>query len=207
MRNFRTFALLLPLAASMAGCSAKTGEQQAAAPECAPTEGTPAPSATLDGHAGAYALTLVATTGEQTGATAAGTLRLYPQQGELRQYAVAGAEPIPNVLVSLYGSAEVDLEAVGAFHAGELGALDPARPGVMVVERSGESQGRATKEIVLRLGAAGTRRDVQAFDGAYMALWVRAVSDDGFAGDWRSGLFASASRGYFCAVRTGDVEG
>jgi hypothetical protein len=206
MRNLRAVALILPLAA-LTGCSAKTGEQQAAAPECAPTEAVPAPSATLDGHAGVYTLTLVATSGEKSGATAMGKLRLHAQEGELRSYGVAGADPDPNILISLYGAAEVDLEAVGAFHAGALDALDPAQPGVMAVERSGESQGRATKEIVLRLGAAANRRDVQAFDGAYMALWVSAVSDVGFAGSWRSGMFAQQARGYFCAVRVGDVEG
>ena len=206
MQRLKAVSLLLPLLV-LTACSAKSGEQQAAAPECAPTEGALAPGATLDGRPGAYALTLVATSGEKSGASTVGKLRLHAQEGELRGYGVAGADPDPNILISMYGAAEVDLEAVGAFHAGELDALDPAQPGVMVLERSGESQGRANKEIVLRLGAAGNRRDVQAFDGAYMALWVSAVSDGGFAGTWRSGLFEKQSRGHFCAVRVGDVEG
>jgi hypothetical protein len=199
----RNCAALLPVV--LVACSANQGGQQVTQPKCVQLEEILSPTATLEGQEGEYALTLVATRGDSAGRTVSGRIWLHRQEEELRRYTPFGADPDPGLTVPLYGAAEIDLDAVGAVHAGELGSLDPARPGSMVLERRGEAEGRSFAEILVRLGAEGNRRDVQAFDAAYMVLWLRAESTEGFAGDWRSGVSGRQSRGYFCAVRVGDA--
>jgi hypothetical protein len=208
MRRLKEVVGLFAVAALAGGCSAQTGNgqasQQASRPECVQLEETLPPTATMEGQAGEYALTLVATGGDSAGRAVSGGMWLHRQEEALRQYTVPGADPDPGLTVPLYGTADIDLDAVGAVHAGELGSLDPTQPGAMVLERRGEAEGRTFAEILVRLGAAGNRRDVLAFDGAYMVLWLRSESPEGFAGDWRSGVSGRESRGYFCAVRVGD---
>ncbi len=72
-------------------------------------------------------------------------------------------------------------------------------PGVIVIERVVGGP----KSILLRLGAEANRRDVQRFDGGYTVLDVRTLSDDSFAGLWRSGVTRNQAEGFFCAVRVG----
>jgi hypothetical protein len=105
------------------------------------------------------------------------------------------------VVHPLYGTAEVDLKAVDAVQVGSTSSMDPAAPGVLVIERH-ERAGQAPRaEIVLRLGSDANRRDRQRVDGGYTALHVREVSSSGFSGTWGSGVMTERSAGYFCAVR------
>ena len=206
MRKLKSLALVLPLAAAVAGCSAKQGGQQASTAGCEAVTGTLAADATLDGRSGEYAVTLVATRGDKSGDRTSGQLRLLEQTGELREFAPPGVDMDNKVKVPLYGAAGLDLDVVGAVAAGDLSSLDPERPGVMVMESRGGLDGAERTMILLRFGSEANRRDVIAFDGAYMVMGVRAMSGEGFAGDWRSGVFGREARGYFCAVRTGDAR-
>ncbi len=86
---------------------------------------------------------------------------------------------------------------VGAPTIGGLDSMDPAAPGVLVLERD-RDEGRS---VLLTLGSALNRRDVTLFDAASVALDVRRIDADGFAGAWRGEVWARSSRGYFCAVR------
>ena len=197
---------LLLAALLLQACSTRSADQQAQSPGCQRGEGALPASATLDGHSGEYALTLVATTGQESGQSTQGHLWLHEQSAELRQYVMLGAEPDPSVSAPLYGAAQVDLEAVGAVLMGDLGSLDPAQPGVLVLERRSESGGLVAVEITLRLGSLSNRRGVVTFDAGYTALQVRSVQEGQFAGEWASGDPNMRAQGYFCAVRTGDAR-
>ncbi len=207
MLRLRVCAALLPVALAAAGCSARQGDQQVSAAGCEAVTGTLAADATMmDGHSGEYAVTLVATSGDKSGDRTRGQLRLLEQTGELREFALPGVAMDTRVSVPLYGATGLDLDVVGAVAAGDLSSLDPERPGVMVMESRGERDGAERTMILLRFGSEANRRDVIAFDGAYMVMGVRAMSGEGFAGEWRSGVFGREVRGYFCAVRTGDAR-
>ena len=119
-----------------------------------------------------------------------GTVVLYqetPELGSLR-----GAS------TPLYGAADVDLRAVGAHEAGDIGSDAPAAPGALVLEFDRDG----ARNILLRLGSAANRRDAVLPDGAYMVLEVLEISADGFSGSWRSGSYSSRASGYFCATRS-----
>lgn len=202
----RVCAALLPVALAAAGCSARQGGQQVSAAGCDAPTGTLAADATMDGRSGEYAVTLVATSGDKSGDRTSGQLRLLEQTDDLREFAPPGVEMDTKVSVPLYGATGLDLDVVGAVAAGDLSSLDPERPGVMVMESRGVRDGAERAMILLRFGSEANRRDVVAFDGAYMVMAVRSMSGGDFAGDWRSGMFGREARGYFCAVRTGDAR-
>ena len=204
--RLRVCAALLPVALAVAGCSARQGGEQASAAGCEAVTGTLAADATMDGRSGEYAVTLVATSGSKSGDRTSGQLRLLEQTGDLREFAPPGVEMDTKVSVPLYGAAGLQLELVGAVAAGDLSSLDPERPGVMAMESRAVRDGAERAMILLRFGSESNRRDVVAFDGAYMVMAVRALSDQGFLGDWRSGVFGREARGYFCADRTGDAR-
>lgn len=196
--RYRRAALALSLAASLAAaCGGRVPGASLAPPSCEPVPGELAAGVQADALAGSWELTLVATSGPRLGDTVSGSLRLRPY----------GTRPaplsIPGVRYPLFGTADVDLAAVGAVAPGELGSDDPQAPGVLVLEwpRPGASAG--TNEVVLRLGAEGNREERLRFDGTSMALFVDRVDEDRFAGRWRSGAGEELAAGHFCARRTG----
>ncbi|HET6778433.1 MAG TPA: hypothetical protein VFH26_06055 [Gemmatimonadales bacterium] len=167
--------------------------------ECAPvTSELPAKSST-EITAGEYQLRLVATSGAKVGSTVDGSLRLQPQEGELRYRPHPGADS--SVIHPLYGAAELDLAAVDAVEVGSISSTDPTSPGVLVIERHERAGQTPRAEIILRLGSEANRRDRQRIDGGYTALRVREVSPSRFAGTWASGILRERASGYFCAVR------
>jgi hypothetical protein len=147
---------------------------------CTPVEGG-AETVAADQLAGRYTVRLVATSGAKRGSSAEGQIELMPN--------TAGGE------TAMYGTAELDFASVGAVVPGDPGSSDPLSPGVLVLEGSGG--------VMLRVGSEANRKDVRRFDGAFTALQVTQVTDQGFAGTWRSGLGTEESEGHFCAVRSG----
>ncbi len=190
-----TNSLLLLLVVS--GCAARGGSEDDA--ECSPVESRLPAGSTAEGLAGQYRLTLVATRGERSGNTVEGQLWLHEQRSELRSITIAGVGPIPNATMPLYGATDTDLEGVGGLRLGDPMSLDPMSPGVAVLEQRGSEESASTA-ITLRLGSAANRRDVQAFDGGFMALYVRWIEEGRFGGAWASGVTGRESEGYFCAV-------
>ena len=177
-----------------------------AAPEdCAPVTSELPAETSGAGIGGEYQLRLVATSGAKVGSRVDGRLRLQPQTGELRYRSRAGADS--SVVHPMYGAAELDLGAVDAVQVGSISSLDPAEPGVLVIERH-ERAGRTPRaDITLRLGSEANRRDRQRVDGGYTALRVRELSPSGFSGTWASGVLRERSAGYFCAVREDGKDG
>jgi hypothetical protein len=143
----------------------------------------------LDGN---FRIRLVATAGPQAGKSTVGRLQLQPYDSSLRPVTIAGIRDTASSYV-LYGTADLDLEAVGAVRPGELDSADPLQPGLLVIERKGR--------ITIRLGSEANRRDVVRYDGGYTALRVAEGRTDRFAGSWSSGLGSHRTSGYFCAVR------
>ena len=143
---------------------------------CAPPEAAMLHAdARADSLVGPFALTVVARTGPKAGQHAAGALAL------LR------ADTLH------YGSAEIDLAAVGAVGSGALATNDALAPGVRVFAVPGN--------IMLRLGAdANNPREIR-FEGSYTVLRVRELDAAGVRGVWVSGAVEEVASGYFCATR------
>jgi hypothetical protein len=147
---------------------------------CAPVEAT-GEGVAADELGGRYTLRMVATSGARRGTTSEG-------QMELMANSSAGGSPS-------HGTVDLDFASVGAVVPGDPESSDPLSPGVLVLEGSGG--------VMLRVGSEANRKDVRRFDGAYTVLQVIQITDQGFAGTWRSGLGTERSEGHFCAVRAG----
>ena len=171
----------------LAGCGSANAGQSNPQP-CAPVE---APSAEVDAGklGGQYTVRMVATAGAKRGSTAEGRMELMPHPSGHRSDSTGGS----STTYPLYGTAELDFASVGAVVPGDPGSSDSLSPGVLVIERPGR--------VMLRVGSEANRRDVVRFDGAFTALQVTQVTDEGFAGTWRSGLGMETSEGHFCAAR------
>jgi hypothetical protein len=188
-------ALALAGVFALAGWGACPGRAPApAAAPCTAADRELEAGTRADALAGAFRLTLVATRGPRADDSASGDLRLQP----------FGGRPVPlpaseGVRYALFGAAEVEIAGVGAVSRGAVDIDDAARPGVLAMEWTNASAG--TNEITLRFGSDANHGAQVPFDGAYLALQVRAVSADGFAGTWESGAGQPQAGGHFCAVR------
>ncbi len=201
VRSRRWSVLLVAVGTIAAGaCRGRVGAANENA-VCAPTlTSVPLPAdASAAGLVGEYRVTIVATTGPAIGDTVRGTLSLQPYAEEMQQVPGAGGAADPNFVTPVFGALNVDITRLGAVRLGALESLDPNMPGVIVIERVAGGP----KSILLRLGSEANRRDVQRFDGGYAVLDVRALSDNSFAGLWRSGVTRTQAEGFFCAVRVG----
>ena len=154
----------------------------------------------MEAAAGAYRLTLVATTAAGPQRWVSGALHLAPNEPSLRRITAAGGTVDETVSVPLYGWTDIDLPAVDALEIGDVRSQDPLQPGVLVLEpRLGSA---APTSITLRLGSLANRRDGQgAIDAGYTALYVLQVEEaGGFAGTWASGVHGRRVEGHFCAT-------
>lgn len=192
MKRGRIAAACTVLALAVAAC-ATHGSQAALAPECGPVGPARIVGAEAAGLAGEYELTLVAEKGPAAGRAVRGNLWLRPNPPEWTGIPSPAGGMRTDASAPLYGAADVDVEAVGALRLGDPASPEVEAPGVLVVE-SGE-------QIILRLGSEANRRDVQRFDGGYLAFYVKRIAPDGFAGGWASGLLGAQAEGYFCARR------
>lgn len=181
-------------ASVMVGCAGN--QSQVSESACTPVEGGLHRGATADGLGGEYDLTLVATKGDRAGERAVGRLALRPHEGDMRTVTDPSGRPVPNTTSPLYGTTDVALDLVGALELGDTESMDPASPGVAVIQRTGDST-----SITVRLGSVANRRDITRFDGGFTALYVKAIDGNRFAGDWASGRRGREAEGYFCAVR------
>lgn len=187
----RVAALLL----AAGGAAACRAQPSVAPAPCAPVHGQLAAGASAGGLAGEYRLTLVATQGPRAGRSVAGRLRL-----------AAYARPVQDaggVRYPLHGSAAIALDSVGALAPGDIGAANPARPGVRLIEwqRGGGTQPAPRPQVTLRLGADANGAETGRIEGTHMALFVDSLSPGGFAGRWDSGAEGRRAGGHFCAER------
>lgn len=146
--------------------------------------------ATLSDRAGEYRLILVSDSSGTSRRIVSGLLALRQQQTQ--------ESDLPSdISTPLFGFTDIDPGSVGAHRVGDPGSKDPSAPGVLVIERA--EYGR--RVITLRLGSDANRKGLVRYDGAYMALKVGKIDEDGFAGSWRSGggPDLSVTTGYFCA--------
>ncbi|MGH7546308.1 MAG: hypothetical protein ACREKI_09015 [Gemmatimonadota bacterium] len=191
--TLRSIAPACVALALIAPACATGGTQAALAPECGPAGPARMVGADAAGLAGEYSLTLVAEQGPFAGRAVRGNLWLRPNPPEWTGIPSPAGGMRTDASAPLYGATDVDVEAVGALRLGDPTSPAPEAPGVLVVE-SGE-------QVILRVGSEANRRDVQRFDGGYLALFVKRITPDGFAGGWASGLLGAQAEGYFCARR------
>jgi hypothetical protein len=170
------------------GASAGQADPQA----CAPVE-APATHLKATGLAGRYTVRLIATSGAKEGASADGRLALMEQDEAYRPVKRADGSVDTTFSLPLYGTAELDFASVGATTPGDAASSDPLSPGVLVIQRP--------DGVMLRLGSEANRRGVRRFDGGYTVLQVQQITDQGFAGTWRSAVGLEESGGHFCAFK------
>ncbi len=166
-----------------------------AAATCVESMGSLGLGASLNGRAGEYVLTMVGGAEGDDPASVQGALALQDQLEDLRQFSGSGGDAIPGVLSPLFGTTDVGVEGVGALRVGDLSSVDPAAPGVLVIE----SKTAEGPSILLRFGSDANRRDVVRFDGGFTVLELTEIRDDGFSGRWNSGAQGPRAAGYFCA--------
>ena len=182
-------------AASAAGTANGEG---APAPACVRPEGALAADASLEGRVGDYRLTMVEEVDGTPTRTVEGPLVLFTQVESLRQFEGSAGGSISGVTSPLFGSTDVNVEAVGAVRVGSLSSQDPASPGVLVIE----SETGTGPSILLRLGSDANRRDLVRFDGGYAVLTVVEITTESFSGTWSSGARGPDSEGFFCATQS-----
>jgi hypothetical protein len=193
----------------IAACGADNGEENdvenrvVEIPACTATDDQLQSGATLDGFAGTYQLTMVATAGENSGQQVEGRLELVANEGSMRQFTRPGGATDPATTVPLYGTTDIAVEDVGALRLGDLGSRDPLSPGALVLESRRETGDGEALTITLRLGSLSNRRDRTLFDGGFTAFDVHSVTENGFWGEWASGARGRDAEGYFCAFRIG----
>ena len=192
-----------PAQATEAQADGSGSRESNPAPACGlPTGPWPAEASMEGWGAGEYRLTMVeqvdgAPDGAQT-RTTEGSLLLFNQIDTLRVFTGGAGDPIPGVTSPLFGTTDVNVEAVGAVRVGNLSSRNPASPGVLVIE----SETGASPSILLRLGSDANRRDLVRFDGGYTVLTVVEVGVESFSGIWSSGVRGPDSEGFFCATRS-----
>jgi hypothetical protein len=169
------------------GCAPKraasdTAEQQSSAsmsPACSPITTALDAGANIESMVGDFRVTLVATSGANTGRRVSGPLTL-------GKSGTAG---------SLSGTMTVSLDSIGATAPGPR-PID-GRYSAVALQWSGTGGAR---QITLRLGNSTPG----AIEGAHMALSVKALSTTRFAGSWTSANgqpMAPEAVGYFCGER------
>ena len=142
---------------------------------------------------GTFALTMITAAGERSADSATGSVALHPQD--------SGLADLDGLRQSLVGTANIELQSIGATRMGDLAATDPLAPGVAVYEQRVDG----VAAVFVRLGSASNARGPAVFDAGHTTLYVRSITGDGFAGGWASSAGSAypmrEARGYFCAVR------
>ena len=191
VKNRTGLALLLIGSIWSLACAAQNAEVQPV--DCAPVTEVAMSGATGKDLEGEYELVLIATRGNSAGNSVEGRLWLRLNEPSLRAIPSASGGARTDARAPLYGWSDVDVSQVGGLRLGDPASTDPIRPGVLLVEGS--------EQIVLRFGSEANRRGVTRFDGGYFVLRVRRVDEQGFAGNWASGVVEVQAAGHFCAVR------
>jgi hypothetical protein len=148
---------------------------------------------------------LVGTTADYADQQVEGTLDLHPQDSALQSLALPGGVPVPGARMPLYGALDASIEQVGGLRLGSAAELDPAQPGVAVLEQVAQQETGSVLSITMRIGSDANNRELVRFDGGFMALYVREITPQGFRGDWASGIRGPEQEGYFCAFRRSDA--
>ncbi len=130
--------------------------------------------------AGAYNVTVVATSGAHAGQSADGSITLSAASGD-------GA--------AFTGHSSIDLRSLGAVNVGSIASTDPEAPGIVVLTNE------ETDEITMRFGAEANRSGRQRFDGGYTVFRVQHVAGGHIAGEWVSGTSRNVAGGHFCGER------
>ena len=194
----------LILAVASTGCAAN---QVQADRECTPLpdEAELATGVRGGSLAGSYRVVVVGTSADYSDRQIEGRLELHPQDSALQSLALPGGVPVTGARMPLYGALDAAIEQVGGMRLGNATLLDPAQPGVAVLEQVTRNETGSVTSITMRVGSDANNRELIRFDGGFMALYVEEVTPEGFRGTWASGVRGPEHEGYFCAFRLSDV--
>jgi hypothetical protein len=151
---------------------------------------------------GSFRLTLVATSGRKIGGIAQGGMDLRPTSSSDRSPQTGELAKDQNIAdVPLYGWATADWRLIDAPVGDERArSRDPVFPGVLATFASWK-EGYSARTPVLLISTASNRRNGELMlDGGGIGLWVRQLSEEGFAGEWSGWGIAMSGSGYFCAT-------
>jgi hypothetical protein len=168
---------------------------------CLPVSGSPK---SLEGYSikpGKYRLTLVATAGDKKGAIVHGYLILKPTSHD-DVSPKTGKRALKDEDLSetpLYGSVDIDFQAVSAPVLDLSRSIDPIYPDVLVnvIDWNG-----VKRQPVVFIGSVGNRRDrVMSTDGSGIGLFLQEINENSFAGVWDACGIILGGSGHFCAER------
>jgi hypothetical protein len=202
-------ALLVSVVIPVASCAPRP-EAPISMSACRPTNEALSLDEKLDGMAGIYRLTLVATFGPQQGKQAGGALELWRSDTSDRSSDPRFRTIRPtnsNEFMPFVGSADLDFKSVGAAVRSTGGSdpssRDPMYPGMMVTDdrRFDSDTQRRFREVTIHV--SDNRRDNVVVTSVLPAtsLLVRRIGKDGLFGAWGSGSFDDTAGGYWCAYR------
>lgn len=193
--------MILVTTAVTTGCEANpTDTPSARVDACEPVNPQGPAAMALEHLTGAFRIVFVTTAGSMTGHSAAGTLRLRPQEPALVD--LIGADTSLVLTQPVIGQLDLALDSIGATRMGDPMSDSNAMPGVgLYVTRLPGGTG-----VVGRVGAGSNARGLMPFDAGYFTLFIQRVNSDGIWGIWRSspgagGLVTPEARGHFCAAR------
>lgn len=167
---------------------------------CPVPEGSLPAGADAAALAGEFRLRLVSSGQDGMARDVAGSLTLHATPDSLRYAAAIGGGIDSTVMHPVWGSADLDLGAVGAATAGDLRSTAPHAPGALAVQWPMDAT-TSPRQIIIRLGAEGNRRGSTPIDAAYTVLRVLRIDASGFGGRWESGSEGRVTSGHFCAER------
>jgi hypothetical protein len=191
-----SLATLIISLAAISGCA--TGNRGGSL-SCEPTPGGNSRSIVATGLAGRYDIAFEATQGERRGRVVRGQLELIARDSSGSILRRLGGAPHPYVRELFFGSATIDLDAVGAYTEGLTSSRDSTSPGVTIWQWTDRKDG----PLQLRLGSNLNRRDMAMLDGAYIDAEFTDVSPTSFQGRWQASLghTSYSASGYFCGRR------
>jgi hypothetical protein len=169
--------------------------------EC-PTSLQPVDASSPPDFTGRYRLVMAATEGPKQGRIARGTVTLRRLHGPIPMPKVTGGTYDYATVHPFYGTAAIDLAAVGATTMGSLSAADSLAPGAAIEVITGRGNHPV---LELSLGSGNNDHGKLILDGAITPMVIERAGPDGFTGHWDAYYSYTTyhAAGTFCATRIG----
>ena len=192
---FKTCSVVL-FAVSVTACAARNRIDTTVACEQLIHEEALVSDSTVGSLAGSYLLQVSAESGPQQGASTRASLTLIAMPESLQTLYLTEDIPIEGAWAPFFGFSDMEPGKVGAVDTRPSVVADSTRTDALVVASRNET---GAYSIVIRLGTSAT--GPQPIEGGYFVFDIKNISDQGFAGEWRSGMGNERVDGIFCAIR------
>lgn len=194
----RTLALSLTAVLLAGGCASARPVPVAGCPSfLQPVDASSPPDFT-----GRYRLVMVATEGPKQGGIARGTVTLRRLHGPIPMPKVTGGTYDYATVHPFYGTADIDLAAVGGMTMGSLASSDSLAPGAAIDVTTGRAN---HPTLELSLGSGNNDQGKMILDGSVTPMVIERAGPAGFAGHWDAYYSYTTyhAAGTFCATRIG----